>query len=371
MKIGILTLNGHYNYGNRLQNYALSKTMKNLNCEVETLWYDEFIFRDNNYLYCNFKNIVKYILNWKNFRIIQNKEAKYNIANSIREYNIKKFSDENLKINYNFSFSDVASDSFSYYIVGSDQVWNPYFLSKEILDRCDIFLDFARPEQRISYSASFGIRSIPKKFETIFKSGLKGIAYVSVREKAGVRIVKELTGRDVPVLVDPTMLLLSDEWRELNICPKWFNGDKYILTYFLGDTPPLLNKIAKSHNYKIFNMMDIENFDLYTSRVEEFLYLIDHAELICTDSFHACVFSILFQKPFLVVNRKQKGGIDMTSRLDTLIELYGFKDRFINFDIEDFKADKLLNMDFSDVEKVQKREIAKSMEFLKKAMNMK
>ena len=115
--------------------------------------------------------------------------------------------------------------------------------------------------------------------------------------------------------------------------------------------------------------MDDEKFDLYTSRVEEFLYLIDHAELICTDSFHACVFSILFNKPFLIVERK--GMLNMKSRLDTLLELFGFQDRHIKFGKEEVDMRKILSVDFSKTKDIQCREIMKSMDFLKNAINIK
>ena len=145
---------------------------------------------------------------------------------------------------------------------------------------------------------------------------------------------------------------------------------KYILTYFLGDVPQVLDELAKEHNYKIYNLMDADNLNLYTSRVEEFLWLIDHAELVCTDSFHACVFSIIFNTPFVVVKRQQKGMADMTSRLDTLLGLFGYQNRLIDFVKITIKADELLRMDFSKVKAIQKREIARSTEFLKKAMKM-
>lgn len=370
MDIGIITLNGHCNYGNRLQNYALSKAIDKLDYNAKTIWFDNFKYNKNKYLYYNLKNIVKYLINWNDFRNLQNMEADKCFANCIREYKISKFSDLNIKIKYtNYSFvnTEVIQEFF---IVGSDQVWNPNFWSNIKEYKNAYFLKFADKNKRIAYAASFGINQLPKEYEESFKEGLNGIPHISVREHAGAAIVKKLTGRDVPVLVDPTLLLSDEEWRSIEMRPDWYRDEKYILTYFLGDVPQVLDELAKKHNYKIYNLMDADNLNLYTSRVEEFLWLIDHAELVCTDSFHACVFSIIFNTPFVVVKRQQKGVADMTSRLDTLLGLFGYQNRLIDFVKITIKADELLHMDFGKVKAIQKREIARSTEFLKKAMKM-
>lgn len=126
---------------------------------------------------------------------------------------------------------------------------------------------------------------------------------ISMREKAGAKLVKKLTGREVLVVVDSTILLFTEDWQKIELKTEWYSGEKYILTYFLGNPSPVIEKIAKKNNWKIYNLMDKDNFDLYTSRVEEFVYLINYAELVATDSFHASVFSILMNNLFLVVKR--------------------------------------------------------------------
>ena len=152
--------------------------------------------------------------------------------------------------------------------------------------------------------------------------------------------------------------------------PEWYNGEKYILTYFLGNTSPVIEKIAKKNNCKIYNLMDKDNFDLYTSRVEEFVYLIEHAQFVATDSFHACVFSILMNTPFLVVDRQEKGMADMTSRIDTLMELFEYQDRYIVNGECNLSEDEILYMDFSNVKAIQEREIERSTAYLKTALNL-
>lgn len=367
MKSAIITICGYNNYGNRLQSYALYCFLNSLCGESSLIWWKQEIYDFKASAPYSLKNIIKFIFNWKNHRTILNK--KYSI-DAIREFSISKFNCSCTNVINAFDFDALNENNIDFFVVGSDQVWNPNFWGDRQEYENAYFLKFADKNKRIAYAASFGINQLPKEHEESFKEGLNGIPYISVREHAGAAIVKKLTGRDVPVLVDPTLLLSDEKWRNIEMRPDWYRDEKYILTYFLGDVPQVLDELAKEHNYKIYNLMDADNLNLYTSRVEEFLWLIDHAELVCTDSFHACVFSIIFNTPFVVVKRQQKGMADMTSRLDTLLGLFGYQNRLIDFVKITIKADELLHMDFSKVKDIQKREIARSTEFLKKAMKM-
>ena len=239
MKIGILTLNTHNNYGNRLQNYALKKVLLKYADVVDTIWFEK-----NNCLLSkkiwNAKNIIKYILNWKDIRSYLNK---YYISDCIREYNIKTFSDEYIPIKYDFCIKKSLNEEYDYFIIGSDQVWNPNLWGYSNNEK-DFFLNFADSNKRIAYAASFGIEKVPSNKEDLFKNGLNNMKAISVREQEGAKIVKELINKDVPVVIDPTMLLTQDEWHNMAKKPNWYNGEKYILTYFLG----------KSFKYKNLNI---------------------------------------------------------------------------------------------------------------------
>ena len=369
MKVAIITLLGHFNYGNRLQNYALQKFISNYVEAVETIWFEKnYLLEikrdkfDKKYV----KNIFKFIFNWKGAR----KTEEYYGRECIRQYNIKKFSDKYINIKYDYKINKNLDNMYDYFIVGSDQVWNPNFWSKKY-DHANIrFLKFAPKEKRIAYAASIAIPEIPKDKEKFFKDSLNEMKAISMREKAGAELVKRLTGREVSVVVDPTILLSKEEWQKIELKPEWYSGEKYILTYFLGNPSPVIEKIAKKNNWKIYNLMDKNNFNLYTSRVEEFVYLIEHAQLVATDSFHACVFSILMNTSFLVVNRQEIGMADMTSRIDTLLELFGYQDRYIINGECNLSEDEILYMDFSNVKAIQEREIERSTAYLKTALNL-
>lgn len=369
MKIAIITINDNNNYGNRLQNYALQKYLFNefKIDKVDSIWYDpedKFMSRGNRYTW---KMWIKYIINWKNQRNFCEKEF---LKDTIRMYNIGKFT-KKIKTRLDFKIKDKIEKEYDYFIVGSDQVWNPNFwLGRENYASIR-FLKFAPKEKRIAYAASIAIPRIPKDREQLFKNSLNEMRAVSMREKAGADLVKNLIGKEVPVVVDPTILLSKEEWQKLELKPEWYNDKKFILTYFLGNPSPIIENIAKKNHWEIYNLMDKDNFDLYTSRVEEFLYLIDHAQLVATDSFHACVFSILMNTPFLVVNRQQKGEADMTSRIDTLLDLFGCKNRYIVNGKCDLSDEEILDMDFSNVKIIQERERKRSKDFLEKALILK
>lgn len=367
LKIAIITINDNNNYGNRLQNYALQQFLKELCVSIDSIWYDRKEDCILNRKFWNWKSIIKYIINRKNFREYANK---YYLRDVLRVYNIRKFTQKYIHTKYDFTIKKNINDEYDYFITGSDQVWNPNFWYEKEKYSTARFLKFASKDKRIAYAASIAIPEIPKDKEQFFKDSLNEMKAISMREKAGAKLVKNLTGREVPVLVDPTILLSKEEWQKIEMLPEWYSGEKYILTYFLGNSSPVIEKIAKKNNWKIYNLMDKDNFDLYTSRVEEFLYLIDHAQLVATDSFHACVFSILMNTPFLVVNRQEKGMADMTSRIDTLMELFGYQDRYIINGKCDLSDEEILHMDFSKVKDIQEREKKRSIAYMKEALNI-
>lgn len=362
LKIAIITLDGHGNYGNRLQNYALQEFLKSLSevSEVKTIWYEKNTYLPEVNIF-NKKNILKYIINRNDMR----KYIEYDYAKDcIREYNIKKFSDKFIDIKYDYNIKSNLNEEYDYFIVGSDQVWNPYYEGyfKEK------FLQFAPSSKRIAYAASFGVTDIPKEKELLFKKVLLDMKEISVRENEGKKIVGDLINKDVSVLVDPTLLLTKEKWQKIQKKPEWYNEEKYILTYFLGKEVEILKSIAKRKKLKIINLMDKSNIDIYVSRVEEFIYLINNAELVCTDSFHGTVFSIILNTPFLSIRRNDE--MDMNSRLSTLLSLFKFKDRYIVDGKCNFSDEEILHMDFSNVKAIQEREIERSTVYMKKALNL-
>ena len=332
-RIGI-TINDNNNYGNRLQNYAVQEYLKRLGFEVETLRNAE-VYNDKK----------KFIL-----RLIKKKlkENKHNLTERDRCF---KVFNNNIKFSENkiTAFSHIKN-KYDYFIVGSDQVWNPNIGRLRDVD----LLNFADSKQRISLSASFGVNCISK-------------------EEAGKRIINDILPRnDVEVLIDPTMLLTADEWDKVAKKPKQLDNLKnkrYILTYFLGnlsmDKKGKIEEIAQKNNCEIINILD-KNSPFYQTGPSEFLYLEKNAILICTDSFHSCVFSILYNRPFLVFQRE--GNVNkMNSRIETLLNKFKLEDREVNENITDDK----LKYDYSQAYKILENERDKTKIFIKNALDIK
>lgn len=353
MKIGILTIFDNNNYGNRLQNYASQQILKKLGFGTYTFINDVNCNFYEKYFVTISKKIIKKILMWR-----------VNFNRNLRTDNFKKFNDniDFYKRNINI-LSKI--DELDYVIAGSDQIWNPNF---DRLSPVDL-LCFVKPDKRIAFSASFGVNDIPDKMKKKVGKALKSFKAISVRENAGKKIVDELTGRtDVEVLIDPTMLLTADEWDKVSKKPTMLKNDRYILNYFLGNLSDErrneINRVAKENNCEVINILDKES-PFYECGPSEFLYLEKNAFLICTDSFHSSVFGILYNTPFLVFEREDNNA-SMNSRLDTLLSKFKLEDRRYKGKI----TKKDLKCDYKEAYNILDKERIKSMNFLKKALDI-
>lgn len=322
MKIQIITICDPVpNFGNKLQNYAVQTYLKRLTgAQISTLE-----FEGNR---CTWKSMLKYFL-WKYLHLFNN-HKQYLKEEFPKALAFRRFDRKYLKTTKKFNPGNI-----DYFVVGSDQVWNPNWYHTNVKKKTMFLLSFAKPEQRVCFSPSFGLSELPEKWKAWFKEQLELFPALNVREQAGAKIIKELTGRDAEVLIDPTLMLSKEEWRAIEKKPKGNNNfeQPYILTYFLGETPVQAEKdiirISKEKGMKIYQIMSKEDLDIYCSSPSEFVYLFDNARLILTDSFHACVFSFIFEKPFLVYKREGKES-KLFSRIQTLLDLLDLKCKFVD-----------------------------------------
>ncbi|GAA0343343.1 polysaccharide pyruvyl transferase family protein [Oceanobacillus oncorhynchi subsp. oncorhynchi] len=375
-KVGIVTLNGYVNYGNRLQNYALQEVIKTYDYNVETVWVE--IKRNNTKdipASVKAKNIL--LASPKgNFQRIQSKvvgklyknELDKKRKNIFREFSNKYITETSYKVNEN-NVPDNLDDEFDYFVVGSDQVWNPVFRKDNPL----YFLQFASKHKRISYAPSFGMSFIPDEYRQKYAKWLGEMESLSAREEAGAKIIKELTERDAPVLVDPTLLLTKEDWLNIAEKPKTFSSDKYLLTYFLGEIDKnkkkMIKEISEQNDLKVVNLAQANERDTYLSGPSEFIYLINNADLFITDSFHGVVFSILFETPFIITDRNSKFP-SMNSRIETLLSMFNLIERHIS-NINISNANDLFNIDFSHVPEILENERGKSRKYLSEALDLK
>lgn len=321
MKIAIVTITGEANYGNSLQNYAVERTFQKMDCKSVTLVAERESFISQ------FKSIIYSALFDKSHSYIKNRRKKQREPYTLRRKRFCKFNKKFLNMKEKQSFDD-----YDFVACGSDQVWN--FTLEVIYKDLPFYLcQFVPRDKRISFSASIGTDEIPSEYLSTAKKGFEEMKSVSVREEKAKQIIEELTGRtDVVVTIDPTLMLSADEWRKISKKPKYIETkQKILLTYFLGDMSEEVNKyilkISETYDWKIVNLANewvalgksSENEEYYTDP-SEFLWLIEHCELMMTDSFHGCVFSTIFRKPFRCFSRNEKNLANMNSRMDTLFK---------------------------------------------------
>ena len=343
-QVGIITITGLGNYGNRLQNYALQYAV-----EKYTGAYCETLINKSSRI----KGYVKEFL----FPRRGNLSKREMIFQNFNE-ELVHFSD----IKINNIFKNKKLKKYDCLICGSDQIWNSDYPEN---DKANFGYFF--PEQKvISYAASFGTNTIANSKKKRYAKYLKSLYSISVREERGKLLVEELSARkDVYVHIDPTFLLSAEEWSKIEKKPEQYTGGKYILKYFLGENNIELNqeleKLAREKGVEIIDVIS-PNSPYYNNGPLEFLYLEHHAELIVTDSFHSCVFALIFGRAFIVADRKESSLQSMGSRIDTLLNLFDLNNRKFCAD----KFDELLlnKIDFSRIQEIIKKEKENSIKYL-------
>lgn len=357
MRIVIVTIiDPTPNYGNRLQHYAVKKVLKDLfNVDAKSLAIDLPT--------ANIKNDCKRLLHkMLNYRKTTRKEYwKYQYP-KIKKFNA--FDKKYFNIVYAQEINQIPIAD--YYVVGSDQVWNPEWYDRNPLKKDVFLLTFAKPEQKVCFSPSIALDELPAEWVPWFQKQLCKFPTISVREEAGARIVNELTGKKAEVLIDPTLMLAADEWRKIERKPSQLRKEqKYILTYFLGElgeeAKEETQRLSREENLDIIELMNPFS-PFFISDPGEFIYLIEHSKIVLTDSFHACVFSFIFEKPFLVFERKGK-ECSMMSRIDTLLKMTGLQRKRYR-DVPRYSTDELFECDYKSGYTILIEEKKKVYEFL-------
>lgn len=365
-KIAILTINGYLNYGNRLQNYATQEVIRSLGFEVETIIVRTVPARNKkNKIIMRINNLRKMKLN-EVFNRIHSRNLENNRTKIFKNFTTDNINESDFYISDDCLPVELAV-KYDYFITGSDQVWNPNFNYGSSI----YFLTFAPKSKRVAFSPSFGVSKIPLEHQGNYKKWLSEMKNLSVRENAGAKIIKELTGKDALVLVDPTMMLTKKQWLSVSNKNTNISDGKYLLTYFLGSITDKykdkIKKIAKDNNLRIVNLADIKDCETYQTGPAEFIEYINSASVVCTDSFHGAIFSILMETPFVVFERKENLEL-MFSRIDTLLETFNLEYRKVNNVISNHQV---FNIDFSHIPPILEAERKKAISYLKKALDIK
>lgn len=339
MKIGVFT---HYylsdNYGGNLQAYALCKVLNKLGHEALQICYKrDIISRANLFQKC--------------FRFFRYRSKRIIVRICVRDF-YNKINDRKKAILvfnqhviphstkvYNETSLSELNDKFDMFITGSDQVWHPNVLCSGFL------LEFCQDsKKKTSYAASIANNKVDEESAVRLKKALESFSHISVRENDSLMMLSDIGIHNCEWVLDPTLLLGADEWR--TISKPLALTQNYVLTYFLGDNEVSRQKAAEyaeRNNLQLVSLPYLlnqyrkcdKNFgdvQLFSVSPEQLLYLIDHADTVFTDSFHATVFSLIFQKNFYVFKRNISDK--MTNRIQSLLEIFGFSERLITEDSE-------------------------------------
>lgn len=335
MRIGILTLPLHTNYGGILQAYALQTVLERMGHEVHVIEKKRrpLSIPIQKMPFCYGKRIVKNIIGRK-CPIFY--EQKYNREQPIIRQNTDKFIKKYIHIAEYDDFSDIKESEYDAIVVGSDQVWRPKYFGLNQIENA--YLKFAEGWniKRIAYAASFGTDEweyTPKQTEECGRL-LRMFDVVSVREDSAVNLCKKHFGVEAQHVLDPTMLLNREDYIKLFEAVDTPKSKGNLLCYILDETEEkkaLIKHIAAEKGLIPFNVKsqsdDINSpvSERIQPPLEQWLRGFYDAEFVVTDSFHACVFSILFNKPFLAVGNTERG----MSRFSSLICMLGLEDKLI------------------------------------------
>ncbi len=346
MRIGILTLPPHTNYGGILQAYALQTILERMGHEVRIIYsprshalplfripfaYSKRIFR-------------KYVLG-KKIAINQERINRQNKL-TLQTYT-RSFVNEYLHLKHYPCLEHVKENDFDAIVVGSDQIWRSRYIKALITDKVEnAFLYFTNGWniKRIAYAASFGIDSweYTRRQTCKCKKGISLFNAISVRELSGEALCREKLNVEAQIVLDPTLLLSKNDYINL-IKDSSYKIDGEIMSYVLDENEnihnitDLLSRKTGWHYFrsnKQVNDKSIPVQERIQPPVENFLVGFRDARFVITDSFHACVFSIIFNKPFLVIGNVERG----MSRFFSLLKVFGLEKRLVQ-DTENFRLD--------------------------------
>lgn len=360
----IITINDDSNYGNRLQNYALQEIL-NIKDKTTTIY---IRLNENNYLIYFIRFILHFFRHLLSFFKIPSKRNENIIIKRIqrgREFTDSFVRDDLFSVSSFSHGRSIARWSICRYVIGSDQVWNYQWLSKEDLAlRLGSFVPDKVPI--ISYAASFGVSELSDDVKPIFQKYLPRLRAISVREDRGAELVKEMTGLDATVVLDPTLMLSTEQWNRITrgFVP---DNDRYVLMYFLGKPSDAqertIQEYARKHGCRVRRILDLRDKETYVAGPQDFVELFSKAQYVFTDSYHACCFSILYHKQFTVFNRAgMEGKANMNSRMETLFRL---------FDLDSVVMDKGLapQIDYEKVDRLLAQHREESQTWLDKAIS--
>jgi len=348
-KIALVTCYFQHNYGSQLQAFATQKICDKLGWPNETIRIDGLKPEINQAKYRYFLSRIWDINTIKDkmatVRKVFAKKTNSEYASNLQlrdhlfdEFAKNKFRCSN-QYNSKVELGQHAQD-YSAFIVGSDQLWLPSNISANYYTLN--FVPNGIGVKKVAYATSFGISQLPSRQAQLAKEFLPKLDSIMVRETSGQKLVKQLIGKDVPVVCDPTLLFSAEEWAA-ELSTERRIAEPYILCYFLGNNPSQrkwATELAKNTGCKIVQLPNLDeyiksdegfaDYPLYDVNPLDFVALVRDARYVLTDSFHCTVFSTLHQKEFFCFRRYNTDSIVSTNgRLDSLLSSFGLQNRML------------------------------------------
>ena len=328
MKAGLLTFYHLHHYGAILQAAATQRALETLGWECETIDYfvnqDTRIFRpaaSPSLAASDAYNALHYPAvrrRWQRFEdfsrsFLRLTDRRYESREELRR----------------------AELPYDLLVSGSDQIWNPTIFPDRRFD--PVFFGAFSPLRKIAYAPSFGVARLPEGMEEELKGYLEGFSHLSVREVSGREIVREASGREAAVVLDPTLLLTAAEWSALAADPA-LREKEYILCYGIsrsGALEPYIRRLAEETGLPVVQLCGTRRKLHPKARMisdagpAEFLGLFQRAAYVCTNSFHGTVFSVLFQRPFFTAVAPAELQEPERSRTFSLLSRLGLTERVV------------------------------------------
>lgn len=372
-KVALMTWYKYYNYGTALQAVALYNTIKRLGYDVDVINYSP---RKNRNYSCDkvYRSIFKMTLN-------KMKEV----------LNPSGISCERIKLFNNFVLDNITETKpcrsypelhdlnkiYDAFICGSDQIWSPLWFDDKY------FLSFVdEPQKMIAYAPSMGNnKADDKNLKKEISKNLKRFSNLSVRENDGKKLINKLTGQMAKVVLDPTLLLLKDDWDSYASKgqTKELQNKAYIICYFLGDSKKYTKYVSMLSQkagipYYIIPVKRNQYADSHKISFEigpaEFISLIKNARYVCTDSFHGMAFSIIYNTPFTAFKRFSDNDCEnQNSRLENLLDKLELKDRLIPLN-HNYTFDEFYNCDFKNANRLIADLRNESIQYITTALKM-
>ena len=385
--IGLVTPTGVYNFGTKLQAYAMQEIFRSRGYDTEIIQRGQrkgILFVMKNFaVKCISVFFPKFKFEWKYKKYIKTQYDYLPVSSLIPPLESRLYSLDSFNTHYKFRLfngvQDLMKGSQKYIAVvcGSDQIWNPinknieFFLLQQINQQVRCF----------SYAPSIGVNTIPETLSPLYKKAMKNMYAVSVRETSAAQLLQGLSDKKVSVVLDPTLLAGRKVWDEVLKLKAGLTNRSYCLCYLLGTTPEhreMCSKFAKNQNLELYNFTHFKKYNdadehlegehLYDVDPAEFVGLVSKAKFIVTDSFHCSCFAMMYHIPFATLLRYQSSDNESTnSRIFSLLGQFGLEDRICR-NMEDVVKILSSNIDYTAVDQILESKRMESNAFVDDAL---